>query len=189
MFRCQACGVVSLPKVSPIFFTVESRQTTYSYLDAEGDPKTSTGSEIVRQLRVCSGCAGEDPKSLAEPDHKTLIGPAVGFQTHGRSCNGFRTVKDKEGKEIERIPCAVCQRASAYFNELPAGAITLVLDDKRVPELKASMAAFVLESGRQKALVNEVRKYNDLRVSQQMLLDVLTTLSVMQAYENRGGKL
>lgn len=60
MFKCEICGNITKPNEKQYKKVVETREKTYSYIDKYGNEKTSTGSEIVKEINICEKCAEEE---------------------------------------------------------------------------------------------------------------------------------
>ena len=69
MFKCKHCKVTSLPRVKPVMFVYATRTRVYDYLDIEGNPVQSQGTEIVEEGRICSACAGVEVKPEPKGAH------------------------------------------------------------------------------------------------------------------------
>ncbi len=189
MFRCASCHVVSVPKVSPFVYVLEQRPTTYAYTDLDGNPQTSAGTEIVREIKVCAACAGEEPRSVPkDPDFSSLLAAIPGYQAHAKKCKGFHTVKDQDGEEIDRIECTVCIRTKEIMRSIPAGALAISMEDRLAAPLRCTFAAVVLEAAIDRAAQADaaaIRGVSGARAKR----DFMAASSFLQAYQKRGGKL
>jgi hypothetical protein len=64
MFKCEACGGVSAPNEMSSVWVSRRRKRQYALLDKHGNRiGTSVGWEIVKEMRLCSGCHEEAVKA------------------------------------------------------------------------------------------------------------------------------
>lgn len=83
----------------------------------------------------------------------------------------------------------VCHTCAGVAAPQPKVGPKVYLEEAQAAPFKHSLAAIVLESAQEKALVTEARRVSGLRFNKHMNRDVMVTLSIMQAYQDRGGKL
>lgn len=60
MFRCEMCGNITQSGEKQHKKVVETRNRVYHYLDKYGKEKTSKGTEIVKEIKICEKCAEID---------------------------------------------------------------------------------------------------------------------------------
>lgn len=56
MFRCDICHKASKSGEKQNKKVIETRDKTYHYIDKYGKEKTSEGTEIVKEIKVCDEC-------------------------------------------------------------------------------------------------------------------------------------
>lgn len=56
MFKCDICHKTTKSSEKQNKKVVETRDKTYHYVDKNGKEKTSQGTEIVKEIKVCDEC-------------------------------------------------------------------------------------------------------------------------------------
>jgi hypothetical protein len=158
--------------------TVKSRPSSYTYKDKDDNIKTSTGSEIVHEVRVCRPCAGEPPLSAPEVvDLNRYLGMVAGSHIHAKKCNGFKVIKDDAGEEIDRIECKVCIGIKEQFRSMPLQVLSVGLEDKLATPVRVSLGSLVLDAMMTKSYYT----------SKQGKADFAESYRILKDYEKRGG--
>lgn len=57
MFKCELCGKITKAGEKQHKKVVQTRNKTYINIDKKGNEKKTTGTEIVKEIRICEKCA------------------------------------------------------------------------------------------------------------------------------------
>lgn len=60
MFKCEECGKITQLGEKQHKKVIKTRKKIYYYTDKNGKERTSTGSEIVKEINVCEKCANKN---------------------------------------------------------------------------------------------------------------------------------
>lgn len=183
MFVCGSCKAAVGPKVSPntVVEAVRERVYTYTVRTEEGkETRSSAGSEIVKELKICNKCAGLEDKAGYVVDVKSFIALGNSLTAHAQSCQGFRTTKHADGTRTQE-DCQVCKRNRETWGTIPAPILNNILQEPRKHDhsLQSSLAAYAVER------LIERTQHNTKRAK----ADYGAAYSVLKKYEQAGGGL
>ena len=174
MFRCDRCGVTSLPKVKAVKVVTSTRDKEYEVirLDPETEEElheTVKGFEVVSELTLCPGCAGVEVKPEVKPDYTMFRLYAQGFAIkHVKSC-----------KKAHIEDCKICQDVIKGFSTFPLPALSFAIQDKIPAKMRISLAEVVVGNMMDRTLQSNQRAKQDFEAA----------YPVLKAYEERGGRL
>lgn len=167
MFKCDKCGVVSAPRLSPTLVS-KSEVAEYSYKDAEGEPQASVGNQIVWEKKWCHSCAGipvpvQDDGGSAVVNHR---GAQAAFN-HLRRCN----------KKAE--DCRICAQIQMFFSLLPLHHLSEALVEVPATPATFSFGTMIMDSTFERGTHR----------SQRGLRDKAAGMMLLKYYEEEGGRL
>lgn len=182
MFICASCKKATGPRISPIFKVSASRPKTYlNHKEDEDGIMTSvesSGTETVREVKLCPNCSGIKAKEDVTPDFRAEVSSASFRHIHAKGCNG-RTKKKTHDGEVFEEDCKVCLKNISWFGGLSLPALNAALRDKATPEARFSVARVAVER-----LIERT-----MHESKRAKADVLVSLGVLKGYEESGGSL
>ena len=119
-FICHASGTVSEPREKPVMVVLSERPKTYASLSSDGEPKTTHGHEIEREVMVRSHIIkGQPSKPPVVVDPAFYVSAAKGRHEHARRCK--KLLDD----------CPSCLSNVAWFATLPLAALSRVTEEVR----------------------------------------------------------
>ena len=95
----------------------------------------SKGEEIVKEVKLCAGCAGvEAPVEAPKPDLKLNLAVANSYHEHARKCPGKKPLKMLDPKsglmvKVGEEDCKMCQRGVEWFASLNPTTLNYVLGE------------------------------------------------------------
>jgi hypothetical protein len=124
MFICQLSKTVSSPREKAVMIVLQERPMTYFFTDSEGEPASSYGREIVKE--VAARLRYVDPEKAARieasrrpPDMKLYEAQSAARFEHAAKCK----------KPLE--DCFTCQKNIEFFASLPLPVLTRLTEERR----------------------------------------------------------
>lgn len=167
MFRCQKCGSVSAPRLSPTLVSKKEIKT-YLFQDTTDNPRESVGSQIVWEKKWCHSCAGI-PVPMQDDGGSAVVnqrGAQAAFN-HLRRCN----------KKAE--DCRICAQIQTFFSLLPLHHLTEALTEPSATPATFSFGTLIMDSTFERGTHR----------SQRGLRDQAAGMMLLKYYEEEGGKL
>lgn len=150
MFRCDVCGVTSLPKVSPVLVPVQFREKSYlgwvedEELGGREYKIVGNGKEIVKEHKLCPSCSGIPAPVEVPIDARPSVGAAKIRFAHARKCKGV-TKRKVDGETVEE-PCKLCKAAMEWFGHLPSPILSVSLEDSIPQPASFRLSTLALDS-------------------------------------------
>ena len=120
MYICSDCRQPIGPRISPVLMVTQTRSVTYTNPVPDSyEVRTTHGTEIVKEVKLCRPCAQMEPVNPPETYNvEAAIGAAKGREDHARRCK----------KPFD--DCKLCQDNLRWFNSLPLTTLARVLADR-----------------------------------------------------------